>query len=452
MKEKENAIEVSHITKSFKVYLDKGRSLKEIALFSRRRKYEVRKVIDDISFNVKKGEVVALIGHNGCGKSTTLKLLTKIMYPDSGSIQINGRVSSLIELGAGFHPDMSGRENIYINASIFGLTKSEIDARLDDIISFSELGDYIDNPVRTYSSGMYMRLAFSVAINVDADILLIDEILAVGDANFQAKCYERMLELKAEGVTIVLVTHDTGTVKTFCNRAIWINGGKIAAEGKSIDVVNEYLAYMNQERIEQIQQEKMEEAKKAQAKEQTSQSVADSTSGNVPVEEHIAEEKTGEDKAGGSPEKLTMDPAAKHFGNQKAVIVSCDFLDEDMKPIEVLDSAKKWYLKYKIRINEPMDELIIGMGIYTLDGFWLFGTNSLLAGQKINVRGKTEEIIIFECSPLRLHNGKYILQVAIEEANTTPCDFYYEYKKFNLFGPWNNEAGVFHYDTSWEQE
>ncbi len=197
-----NAIEVKDITKTFKVYYDKGHTLKEKMLFRRRRAYEERHVLNGISFEVKKGEAVGLIGHNGCGKSTTLKLLTKIMYPDSGTIEMNGRVSSLIELGAGFHPDMSGKENIFINASIFGLTKKEIDRRIDDIIAFSELEEFIDNPVRTYSSGMYMRLAFSVAINVDADILLIDEILAVGDAGFQAKCFNKLRSVKANGTTI----------------------------------------------------------------------------------------------------------------------------------------------------------------------------------------------------------------------------------------------------------
>ena len=191
MKDINNAIEVNGVTKKFKVYYDKGSELKEKILFWKRNKYENRTVLDDISFTVKKGEAIGLVGKNGCGKSTTLKLLTKIIYPDEGSIEMCGRVSSLIELGAGFHPDMTGRENIYTNASIFGLGKKEIDRRLDDIIAFSELHEFIDSPVRTYSSGMYMRLAFSVAINVDADILLIDEILAVGDANFQAKCFNK---------------------------------------------------------------------------------------------------------------------------------------------------------------------------------------------------------------------------------------------------------------------
>ena len=189
------AISVENISKKFKVYFDKSISLKEKVLFKSRRKFEERTVLENISFQVKKGEAIGIIGQNGCGKSTMLKLLTKIMYPDAGQIVTDGRISALIELGAGFHPDLSGRENIYTNAAIFGLNHSEINRRIEDIIAFSELGDYIDNPVRTYSSGMYMRLAFSVAINVDADILLVDEILAVGDASFQAKCFNRLREI-----------------------------------------------------------------------------------------------------------------------------------------------------------------------------------------------------------------------------------------------------------------
>ena len=203
----ENAIEVRNLKKIFKIYPDKSNSIKEKILFFKRNKYEVNQVLDGVSFDIKKGEAVGLIGKNGCGKSTTLKLLNRIMYPTSGTIRVNGRVSSLIELGAGFHPDMSGRENIYTNASIFGLTKKQIDEKLDDIIEFSELGEAVDNPVRTYSSGMYMRLAFSVAINVEADVLLIDEILAVGDVSFQKKCFEKLREIKYSGTTIVIVSH-----------------------------------------------------------------------------------------------------------------------------------------------------------------------------------------------------------------------------------------------------
>ena len=252
----ENAIEVKNISKKFKVYYDKGTTLKEKVLFEKRRKYEDREVLKDISFEVKKGEAIGLIGHNGCGKSTTLKLLTRIMYPDSGFIEIEGRVSSLIELGAGFHPDMTGRENIYINAAIFGLTHKEIDNRLKDIIDFSELHEFIDNPVRTYSSGMYMRLAFSVAINVDAEVLLIDEILGVGDANFQAKCFNKLKEIKANGTTIVIVSHSLNQIEQICERSLWIHDGRIVNEGVPKEVHQNYLNFMfgrNNVRLEKVE-------------------------------------------------------------------------------------------------------------------------------------------------------------------------------------------------------
>ncbi|MBQ8814207.1 MAG: ABC transporter ATP-binding protein [Lachnospiraceae bacterium] len=257
-----SVIRVTDVYKKFRVYYDKGATLKEKTLFKNRNRYEDRWVLKGISFELNKGEAIGLIGENGCGKSTMLKMLTRIMYPDQGTIEVNGRVSSLIELGAGFHPDMSGRENIYTNAAIFGLTKKEIDDRMEDIIEFSELGGYIDNPVRTYSSGMYMRLAFSVAINVDADILLIDEILAVGDTNFQAKCFGRLKELKNNGVTIVIVTHDTNTVSSFCNKAIWIDDGKVVASGKAKTVVDEYLRFMNQKLYEAMERRQREKEEK----------------------------------------------------------------------------------------------------------------------------------------------------------------------------------------------
>ncbi len=236
-----NMIEVNDVCKFYKVYHDKCSSLKEKLLFANRNKYEKRQVLDGVSFSVRKGEAVGLIGKNGCGKSTMLKLLARIIYPNSGTVTINGRVSSMIELGAGFHPDMTGRENIFTNASIFGLSRREIEAELDKIIDFSELGEAIDTPVRTYSSGMYMRLAFSVAIHVNADILLIDEILAVGDYSFQNKCFERLRQIKQNGTTIVIVSHSLGQIEEICDRSIWINDGKKVMDGDPKAVHEEYL-------------------------------------------------------------------------------------------------------------------------------------------------------------------------------------------------------------------
>ena len=242
--DKDLAIKVIHVSKDFKLYYDKANTLKEkILFFSKKNKSKdsILHVLKDINLEIKKGESVALIGTNGSGKSTLLKLMTKIIYPNKGKILVNGKLTSLLELGAGFHDDFTGRENIYFNASIFGLTRKQIDEKLDEIIDFSELRDFIDNPVRTYSSGMYMRLAFSVAINVQAEILLIDEILAVGDKHFQDKCFAKLRELKNSGKTIVIVTHDMDKVKKFCDRAVWLYKGEIKMDGKVDKVLGEYI-------------------------------------------------------------------------------------------------------------------------------------------------------------------------------------------------------------------
>lgn len=255
---REAIIEVNNVYKNFRVYFDKGSMLKEQFVNPGRSRYEEREILRGISFKVHRGETVALIGQNGCGKSTTLKMLTKILYPNKGTVTVNGKVSSLIELGAGFHPDMSGRENIYINASILGIKKEEVDKRIDEVIRFSELEDFIDNPIRTYSSGMYMRLAFSVAINVNADILLIDEILAVGDQAFQEKCIRKLEELRASGVTVVLVSHSMGQIKEIADRCIWIENGLVREDGDTETVCDHYEEAMTRRREERDELEELQ--------------------------------------------------------------------------------------------------------------------------------------------------------------------------------------------------
>lgn len=236
-----NAIEIRNMYKDFKLVYDKPTTLKERICFWKTTKVQKRQVLKNINLDIKKGETVALIGTNGSGKSTLLKLMTKILYPNKGTLETHGKLTSLLELGAGFHPDFTGRENIYFNAAIFGLTRQEIDKRIDEIIEFSELGDFIDNPVRTYSSGMFMRLAFAVAINVDAEILLVDEILSVGDQHFQEKCLNKMKELKKEGKTMVFVTHNLESARELCDRTVWLHQGVIKMDGNTKQVIDEYL-------------------------------------------------------------------------------------------------------------------------------------------------------------------------------------------------------------------
>ena len=270
-KENDIAIKVSHMTKNFKLYSDKPNTLKERIVRGWKNKTEVRTVLKDINLEIKKGETVALIGVNGSGKSTLLKLMTKIIYPNKGTLKTYGKLTSLLELGAGFHPDFTGRENIYFNAAIFGLTRQEIDARLQSIIDFSELGDFIDSPVRTYSSGMYMRLAFAVAINVDADVLLIDEILAVGDSAFQKKCFDKLKEIKANGTTIVIVSHSMDQMYKICDKLIWIENGLIKDEGTPKFIGEAYLAAMEGRRLDRIEfenQQKKEELERKIKEEQ----------------------------------------------------------------------------------------------------------------------------------------------------------------------------------------
>jgi len=238
------AIEVRDAAKRFRLYYDRSRTLKERLLFRARSAFREHWVLNGLSFAAEQGEALGIVGENGCGKSTTLRLLARILYPDRGSVEVRGRVACLIELGAGFHPDMNGIENIYLNAAMFGLGRRETARRLDEIIAFSELEPHIENPIRTYSTGMYMRLAFSVAVCVEADVLLIDEILAVGDLNFQAKCLERLRRIRDRGTTVVIVSHSLEQVEAFCSRSIWISEGRAAADGPPEQTHAAYRAFM----------------------------------------------------------------------------------------------------------------------------------------------------------------------------------------------------------------
>ncbi len=238
------ALSVDNVTKSFKVHSERASSLKQFIASGGRNRYEEFIALDDVSLEVQVGEAVGIIGHNGSGKSTLLKCMARILTPQSGTITVNKRMAALLELGAGFHPELSGRDNVFLNAAILGMARQEIALRFDEIVEFSGLEQFIDAPVKTYSSGMYVRLAFAVAINVDPELLLIDEILAVGDVTFQQRCMEKFVEFREQGRTLVLVTHDTSSVRHFCDRAIWLDKGVIRSEGRPADVIDEYTEYM----------------------------------------------------------------------------------------------------------------------------------------------------------------------------------------------------------------
>src|SRR3954464_14798269 len=238
------ALQVRNVTKTFRLHSEKTNSLKALIAGKKRNRFDEFTALSDVTFDVKEGEVFGVIGQNGSGKSTLLKCMAGILQPNSGSVHVSKRMSALLELGAGFHPELSGRDNVFLNAAILGMSRRDIAVRFDDIVEFSGLESFIDSPVKTYSSGMYIRLAFAVAINVDPRLLIIDEILAVGDVTFQQRCLEKFVDFRNEGRTIVLVTHDTLSVRNMCDRAIWLTHGKMTGEGDPADLVNKYIETM----------------------------------------------------------------------------------------------------------------------------------------------------------------------------------------------------------------
>ena len=411
----ENAIEVRNLKKIFKVYPDKSNSVKEKLLFFKRNKYEVNQVLDGVSFDIKKGEAVGLIGKNGCGKSTTLKLLNRIMYPTSGTIRVNGRVSSLIELGAGFHPDMSGRENIYTNASIFGLTKKQIDEKLDDIIEFSELGEAVDNPVRTYSSGMYMRLAFSVAINVEADVLLIDEILAVGDVSFQKKCFEKLREIKYSGTTIVIVSHSLHHIEEICDKSIWIEKGHIRQIGSPKEIHLKYLKEMEEER-----QRLIHEAQKNK-------------------------ENDIEDRDSFCGKKVIRS------GSGEVYFTNVTLKDKEEKLQNVYKSHDFMQVQYDFVNKSDIEEAVFSVRIYKDDNTHCYGTISdIECNDTIKIKGNNKFIVDFD--DLCLLDGNYMIDVDVKDkTGDIVYDSIHDTIRFDVINE-DGRTGVCAIRTSWKVE
>lgn len=442
-----NVIQVKDVHKKFKLYFDRGQSLKEKILFKNRNKYEDRWALKGISFNVQKGEAIGLIGENGCGKSTMLKMITKIMYPDKGEISVRGRISSLIELGAGFHPDMSGRENIYTNAAIFGLTKKEIDDRVEKIIEFSELEQFIDNPVRTYSSGMYMRLAFSVAINVNADVLLIDEILAVGDASFQAKCFKKIMELKENGITIVIVSHDKSSIEKICDRAIWIENGVIRDQGKPYEIFPEYMdSIMNKDHMT-ITEEKFEDIQDTIDKLDCNEEENNVKDIDIQPESVIeVQEELELDNI-----KDKVDLTTKRFGNKDITIQDIKMFELKEKSEEKYrfnpDSKVKISIDY-IRCNNEIEDSIIGFRFFEKDGTDCYGSNTYIDSNiKVSLKDSGTISIIFE--PIQLLTGEYYVDIAFHDEFGKTFDHILRAKFFEIINI-RSEVGVVHLNHRYE--
>lgn len=404
----ESVIKIENVTKKFKLYSDRPLSIKENIVRGMKNTYKEFYALNDVSFEVKKGSTIGLIGKNGSGKSTLLKMINRTMFPDKGKITINGKIASLIELGAGFHPELSGRENIYNNATIFGFSKEEIDKRLPEIIEFSELEEFIDNTLRTYSSGMYARLAFSVAIHVDADILLVDEILGVGDINFQSKCANKIYEMKRNGTTIILVTHDMSTIDRLCDYAVWLDHGKKIAEGSPKEIQNAYLKYMAEE---QEERQKLEETK----------------------EKMKEEEKDTEVEKEDVRKKITH--LGEHFGNGNVIFTSCKLLDEKGVDRRSFNTGQKIKLQteYLCQVDPKNLQVNIGFEISNTQGIYIYGTNTSREGYK-KIKLQKKGIIEVELENLKLLPGDYNIGIAIADLEEKASyDHYRSIAQFKIY-------------------
>jgi ABC-type polysaccharide/polyol phosphate transport system ATPase subunit len=399
------AVEVKNITKNYVIRHQKNPSLKD-AILKGKDKYEKFLALDDVSFNVNHSETFGIIGSNGSGKSTLLKLIAKVLQPTKGDILVNGTVSALLELGAGFHQDLTGRENVYLNASILGLKRKEISSRFNEIVEFSELERFIDMPVKSYSSGMYMRLGFSIAINVNPDILLVDEVLAVGDQAFQSKCYKVIYDFVRRGKTIIIVSHDLETISDLCRRVVFLKNGRIEEIGDSIKVVSTYRSYVEDLERSRIIEQQREERKKI------FKSVIDGKRKVVDGEEI---EKLS---------KIDSGVFENRFGSGDAEIVKIELLDKDDRQIDFCRYGDEVKIVFEVRFNKVVENPIFGMRITDHRNIIVYGTNSKLGGIKTEVYQPGEKLKIVFKQVINLIGGSYSVSPSIGNKDTkTYCDW-----------------------------
>ncbi len=398
--EQPTVIEVEDVWKEFKIYHEHNPSIKEALLRGRRSSYESFWALKDVSFKVKKGTTIGFIGENGSGKSSMLKLLAKILRPNQGSIKIDGKVSAVLELGAGFHPELTGKENIFLNGSILGLTKREISAKLDEIIAFSELERFIDTAVKNYSSGMYVRLGFAVAINVEPDILLIDEILAVGDEAFQRKCLNKLYDLKEQGKTIVIVSHALDSIRNICDEAIWLEHGEIKGSGRAPGVVDSYLDEVNRQ-------------------------------------EEAESDETDQPETG------------SRWGSGEVKITSVRFQDKDGQKKSLFISGEPFIVEIDFEAKEEISRPVFGVAIYSRDGTHINGTNTKFYKtifDKIKGRGTVR----YEVKELPLLKGSYVLSAVVYDYSCLHAfDHHERCYLFNVSSGEISDYGVFYIPCTW---
>jgi ABC-type polysaccharide/polyol phosphate transport system ATPase subunit len=409
-----NAIEVQHVSKVYRRYSRRRQfatlksALLSGSLIRDLNPDETFAAVQDVSFTVPAGRTLGVIGRNGSGKSTMLKLVAGITKPTAGTVVVNGRISALIELGAGFHPEISGRENVFINGIMLGLSKREIARRFDEIVDFAELREFIDAPVKTYSSGMYMRLGFAVAIHVDPDVLLVDEVLAVGDEGFTHKCLDKFAEFKRRGRTILLVTHALGLVERFCDEAIWLDTGRMKGLGDPRRIVGAYITDV--EAAEEVHLA----ASDAKAQE-TVVTVSPDEPAAAVLPDHPVE---------------TADAPADMFrategrwGSREIEITDVSISGADGERGHVFQSGSSIDVRIRLRAPIAIDDFVIGIGIFNAEGICCYGTNTSLESLKaVRIFGDAEAV--FTIASLDLVEGTYKLDVAVHKLDGYPYDYH----------------------------
>ena len=389
-------------------------------LLSDLRPHETFSALQDVSLDVAEGRTVGVIGANGSGKSTLLRLIAGITKPTAGTVWVKGRISALIELGAGFHPEISGRENVFINGIMLGLSKQEIARKFDEIVAFAELEDFIEAPVKTYSSGMYMRLGFAVAINVDPDVLLIDEVLAVGDQNFTRKCLDKLAEFRRRGKTILLVTHALGLVERLCDEAVWLDDGRVRATGDPKRVIDAYLVDVEEGEEKQIAN--------ADAKVRESTEI---TAGS-----------------GDAPPPDMFQATEGRWGSREIEIVKVTLVGDDHQPTHVFPSGSRMAIHVRARAREPVSDFVFGVGLFNVEGVCCYGTNTEVEDlTSDHMVGEGE--IIFTVDSLDLVAGTYKLDVAVHKRDGYPYDYHRLLYTFRVKSR-TNDVGIFRPRHRWK--
>ena len=432
------AIDVRDVTKVYRRFTHKKQfstlksALLSGSLIRNLRPEDTFPALRGVSFQVPRGCTFGIIGRNGSGKSTMLKCVAGISKPTTGEVIVDGRISALIELGAGFHPEISGRENVFINGIMLGLSKREIAHRFDEIVEFAEMEDFIDAPVKTYSSGMYMRLGFAVAIHVDPDVLLVDEVLAVGDEGFTHKCLDKFAEFRRRGRTIMLVTHSLSLVERFCDEALWIDGGLGRAAGDPRRVVGAYVTDV----------ERSEERSLAAADVRAQQAAAIT---EVSAEAAVA---TGPVAPGTEAPEDMFRATEGRWGSREAEITSVTLVGEDGQAGHVFQSGERLTVTLGVTAHQPVTDFVFGVGLFNADGVCCYGTNTEIAELKaLELTGDGEVRFVFES--LDLIEGTYKLDVALHKRDGYPYDYHRLLYTFRVKSR-SKDVGVYRPRHRWE--